>query len=90
MNLSAIARLCETVAVMHTAGHRVVVVTSGAVGVGAQRLGLAKRPSEIPAKQVRRRTRRLYVRSHAAPTPSDAPARWPRRRRRWRRWGSCT
>ena len=38
---------------MHTNGHRVIIVTSGGVGVGAQRMGLAKKPTEIPKKQVR-------------------------------------
>ena len=30
---------------------RVVIVSSGAVGVGAQRLGLKSRPSKLPQKQ---------------------------------------
>ena len=30
---------------------RVVLVSSGAVGVGAQRLGLSSRPSKLPQKQ---------------------------------------
>jgi len=32
-------RLCEAVAALHDAGHRVVLVSSGAVGAGCQRLG---------------------------------------------------
>ena len=36
---------------LHAEGHRVVIVSSGAVGVGAQRLGLAQRPKEIAQKQ---------------------------------------
>lgn len=32
-------------------GHNVVIVTSGAVGVGCQRLGLSKRPDGLAAKQ---------------------------------------
>lgn len=32
-------------------GHSVVIVTSGAVGVGCQKLGLAKRPDGLAAKQ---------------------------------------
>eukprot|EP00240_Pyramimonas_obovata_P004668 CAMPEP_0118935804 /NCGR_PEP_ID=MMETSP1169-20130426/15838_1 /TAXON_ID=36882 /ORGANISM="Pyramimonas obovata, Strain CCMP722" /LENGTH=389 /DNA_ID=CAMNT_0006878867 /DNA_START=156 /DNA_END=1325 /DNA_ORIENTATION=+ len=51
VNLSCVARLCETVALIHSKGHRVVVVTSGAVGVGAQCMSLKKRPTEIPKKQ---------------------------------------
>ena len=33
------------------AGHRVVIVSSGAVGVGCQRLGLAMRPKELAKRQ---------------------------------------
>lgn len=32
-------KLCEAVAALHDAGHRVVLVSSGAVGAGCQRLG---------------------------------------------------
>lgn len=51
VNLSCMARLCETVAILHSKGHRVVIVTSGAVGVGANRLHLPKKPTDIPKKQ---------------------------------------
>lgn len=33
------------------AGHKVVVVSSGAVGVGCQRLGLSARPQELSKRQ---------------------------------------
>lgn len=33
------------------AGHRVVVVTSGAIGVGCLRLGITQRPAAIAQKQ---------------------------------------
>jgi glutamate 5-kinase len=45
---TAIAR---QVASQMRAGREIVVVSSGAVGLGALRLGLARRPSSIPAKQ---------------------------------------
>ena len=38
-------RLCEAVAALHDAGHRVVLVSSGAVGAGCQRLGACAQPS---------------------------------------------
>ena len=34
-----------------SAGHRVVIVSSGAIGVGCLRLGLKERPSAIAQKQ---------------------------------------
>eukprot|EP00884_Botryococcus_braunii_P023354 jgi/Botrbrau1/9702/Bobra.0201s0032.1 len=51
INLSNLARICETVRDLHVAGHRVVVVSSGAVGVGAQRFRLASRPGQLAQKQ---------------------------------------
>ena len=44
-------RCAQVVRDLHAEGHRVVIVSSGAVGVGAQRLGLAQRPKEIAQKQ---------------------------------------
>lgn len=32
-------------------GHYVIIVSSGAIGVGCQRLGLASRPTKIAQKQ---------------------------------------
>lgn len=43
--------LWQVVRDLHSEGHRVVIVSSGAVGVGAQRLGLAARPKDLPKKQ---------------------------------------
>jgi len=64
INLSTLARLCETVALMHTKGHRVIIVTSGGVGVGAQRMGLAKKPTEIPKKQALAAIGQLHLMKH--------------------------
>jgi len=64
INLSTLARLCETVALMHTNGHRVIIVTSGGVGVGAQRMGLAKKPTEIPKKQALSAIGQLHLMKH--------------------------
>ncbi|KAK9819850.1 hypothetical protein WJX72_003212 [[Myrmecia] bisecta] len=51
LNLGNLARICETVRDLHAAGHRVVLVSSGAVGVGCQRLGLTTRPTGLAQKQ---------------------------------------
>jgi len=45
------AAVAKQVAEQMRAGREVVVVSSGAVGLGTRRLGLAKRPSSIPGKQ---------------------------------------
>mmetsp|Transcript_19842 Transcript_19842/g.23811 ORF Transcript_19842/g.23811 Transcript_19842/m.23811 type:complete len:432 (+) Transcript_19842:197-1492(+) len=49
--LSLIAKLCETVAKLCNKGYKVVIVTSGAVGVGALQLGLKKKPTDLAKKQ---------------------------------------
>eukprot|EP00198_Chlamydomonas_reinhardtii_P002227 XP_001691563.1 glutamate 5-kinase [Chlamydomonas reinhardtii] len=40
VNLSSLAKLCEAVRDLRSQGHHVIIVTSGAVGVGAQHLSL--------------------------------------------------
>ena len=49
--LSTIASLVETLSHLRRQGHRVVLVSSGAVGVGCARLGLTERPKAIALKQ---------------------------------------
>lgn len=51
LNLGNLARICETARDLVADGHRVVLVSSGAVGAGAARLGLAARPTDLAAKQ---------------------------------------
>lgn len=49
--LSAIATLVEVLCELRQQGNRVVLVSSGAVGVGCARLGLTQRPKTIALKQ---------------------------------------
>jgi glutamate 5-kinase len=49
--LSSIATLAETLSDLRRQGHRVILVSSGAVGVGCARLGLTERPKAIALKQ---------------------------------------
>ncbi|NJM68995.1 MAG: glutamate 5-kinase [Scytonema sp. RU_4_4] len=49
--LSTIATLAETLSHLARQGYRVVLVSSGAVGVGCGRLGLTERPKAIALKQ---------------------------------------
>ena len=49
--LSTIANLAETLCHLKQQGHRVILVSSGAVGVGCARLGLTQRPKTIALKQ---------------------------------------
>jgi glutamate 5-kinase len=51
LDLPVIARQLRDLAALHRKGVRVVVVSSGAVGAGAVRLGFEKRPTTIPELQ---------------------------------------
>ncbi len=43
--------LCRTVSDMKNAGHEIILVSSGAIGMGVGKLGLKNRPSDTPGKQ---------------------------------------
>ena len=49
--ISVIATLVETLSTLQNAGHSIVLVSSGAVGVGCLRLDMAERPKTIAMKQ---------------------------------------
>lgn len=49
--IAVIATLVETLSTLRAAGHSVVLVSSGAVGVGCARLGLVERPKTMAMKQ---------------------------------------
>ncbi len=49
--LSTIAALVETLSQLRQAGYRVVLVSSGAVGIGCARLGITERPKKIALTQ---------------------------------------
>ena len=46
-----IGNLCTQIAGLHRQGTEVIVVTSGAIGLGMDRLGLTKRPKDVTKKQ---------------------------------------
>lgn len=52
-NLSILTSIVETAAKLHRDGHNVVIVSSGAVGVGLRRMDVAQRPKYLPRMQVR-------------------------------------
>lgn len=49
--LSTLANLVETLTILRTQGHRVVLVSSGAVGIGCRRMNLQERPKTLAMKQ---------------------------------------
>ena len=51
LNEDRITAICAQIAGLRQRGTEVIVVTSGAIGLGMGRLGLAKRPKEVTRKQ---------------------------------------
>ena len=49
--IATIASLVETLTILRQRGHRIVLVSSGAVGVGCVRLNLSERPRKMALKQ---------------------------------------
>lgn len=51
LNLRRIERLCKVLSDLENSGREMVLVTSGAIGVGVGKLGLPERPQETEKKQ---------------------------------------
>lgn len=51
VNLRRMEELCRTLSDLQNAGKKLVLVSSGAIGVGVGKLGLVKRPEETEKKQ---------------------------------------
>jgi len=51
LNIQRTKRLCEVLSDLKNSGHEVILVSSGAIGMGVGKLCLSSRPSDIPTKQ---------------------------------------
>lgn len=51
LNIRRVEQLVKTLADIYNAGHEVVLVSSGAIGLGMGKLGLVERPKDTPGKQ---------------------------------------
>jgi len=51
LNVQRTRAMCEVLADLKNAGHEIILVTSGAIGMGVGKLGLTSRPEDIPTKQ---------------------------------------
>ena len=51
LNIRRIERLVKVLSDLKNCGKEIILVTSGAIGVGCGKLGLTERPSDIPSKQ---------------------------------------
>lgn len=51
LNIRRTEQLCKIISDIKNAGHQVILVSSGAIGMGVGKLGLLRRPDDIPTKQ---------------------------------------
>ena len=51
LNIRRVDKLCRVLSDIKNAGHEVILVSSGAVGMGVGKLSLKERPADIPSKQ---------------------------------------
>ena len=51
LNIRRVESLCKVLSDIKNAGNEVILVSSGAIGMGVGKLGLNARPSDIPTKQ---------------------------------------
>lgn len=51
INLHIVEKLVRVLADLHSDGKKIILVTSGAIGVGRSRMGLEERPKTLPEKQ---------------------------------------
>ena len=51
MNIRRVESLCKVLSDLKNAGHEIILVSSGAIGMGVGKLSLKERPQDIPGKQ---------------------------------------
>lgn len=51
LNIRRVETLCKIMSDIKNAGNEVILVSSGAIGMGVGKLGLRQRPTDIPSKQ---------------------------------------
>ncbi len=51
LNIRLVNKLCTVLSDIKNAGHEVLLVTSGAIGMGVGKLNMSERPTDIPTKQ---------------------------------------
>lgn len=51
LNIRQVEKLCKALSDLKNAGHELILVSSGAIGMGVGKLSLDKRPGDMPTKQ---------------------------------------
>ena len=51
LNIRRVEHICKVLSDIKNSGHELILVSSGAIGMGVGKLGLRERPKDIPSKQ---------------------------------------
>ena len=51
LNIRRVEELCRVMSDLKNAGNEIILISSGAIGMGVGKLGLKSRPTDIPTKQ---------------------------------------
>lgn len=51
LNIRRVEKLCKVLSDLKNEGHEIILVSSGAIGMGFGKLGLRSRPTDMPSKQ---------------------------------------
>ncbi len=51
LNIKRVGELCQVISDLKNAGNEIILVSSGAIGMGVGKLGLREKPTDIPTKQ---------------------------------------
>ena len=51
LNIRRVEHLCKVLSDIKNSGHQLIMVSSGAIGMGVGKMGLRERPRDIPTKQ---------------------------------------
>ncbi len=51
LNIRRVESLCKVMSDLKNQGHEIILVSSGAIGMGVGKLGLTEKPSDMPTKQ---------------------------------------
>ena len=51
LNIRRVERICKVLSDIKNSGHELILVSSGAIGMGVGKLGLRQRPTDMPTKQ---------------------------------------
>ncbi len=51
LNIKRVEEMCKVISDLKNAGNEIVLVSSGAIGMGLGKIGLTKKPDDIPTKQ---------------------------------------